>query len=107
MNIQGNPLTQIVSGAVGQLACNGPLEEVFEFIGVTNPEALTDMGCSPGGAFSALYEAFGYDPQFASAIGAAADAYTGNVAGAVSNAAEASGNEQAGQLFDLVGQIPM
>lgn len=108
MNISDTPLTQTLAPVIGDAASSeGPLSDVLELVGVTHPEAFGDVGGSPGDFFQAAYQAFGYDPQFAAALGSAADASTGNVTGAVSNAGEASGNEEAAQVMSLLGDIPM
>jgi hypothetical protein len=107
MNIQNNPLTQALTGSLAAAASDGPISEILEFVGITNPEALSGVGGSPGDTFEALYTAFGYDPQFAAIIGSAADVSTGNVAGAASHAAGAGGNDGAEQLVSLLGEIPM
>lgn len=107
MNFLNSPITNSIVAPLIQAASEGPFGEVLEFAGVTNPELLTDMGTSPGSAASAMFGALGYDPEFASALGMFTDAYTGNVQGLVSQAGEASGNEQAAQLFSLAGQLPM
>lgn len=88
---------------------NPLLDDIFEVVGIRDPEHLLTMSMTPGGVASALAEAVGFGSEISNLLGVTGDAVTGNVPGVVRHGAELHGvnPEAAGTIFELGGMLPI
>ena len=111
MNIVGQLAPGIIGGlgnaeggGCGDGLLGGALGEVFEVLGVQNPEALAEVGGGPGGIANALLQALGIPEDIADIAGIATDVATGNVPGAVTGGVDMVADEL-GATGDDAGQV--
>lgn len=107
MQLLNNPLAQPIAKALSNIAPGGVLDDALELIGITNPEKLGEVlsADSVGDVTEAVADSYGFEPEIAVALGVAADASTGNVEGAASNAVEELGGEEATSALELAGRL--